>query len=238
MKPFVFRQFVLRQHTAVFRVGTDGVLLGALCGVTEEAQNILEIGTGTGLISLMIAQRCLSADVLAIDINPEAVILAAENFSNSSFADRLQALSTDFKKFKTEQKFDMIVSNPPYFESNPSEKDALARQQRELTFTDLIDGVAENLSTHGLFSVIIPYASVTEFIDHCQANRLFLQRKIVIFGRKESEAKRAVLEFGFTATEPVTEHFIIEEAPRVYSEQYLATTKDFHVFKTGATSDR
>lgn len=237
MKPFVFRQFVLQQHTGVFRVGTDGVLLGALCGITEQTQNILEVGTGTGLISLMIAQRCLSADVLAIDINPEAVILAAENFSNSSFADRLQALSTDFKKFKTEQKFDMIVSNPPYFESNPSEKDALARQQRELTFTDLIGGVTENLSTRGLFSVIIPYASVTEFINHCQAHHLFLQRKVVIFGRKGLEAKRAVLEFSFIATEPVTEHFIIEEAPRVYSEQYLAATKDFHVFKTGAISD-
>ena len=110
-------------------MGTDGVLLGAMCSV-ENAKNILEVGAGTGLVSLMLAQRNSNAEILAIDIDKNAVKLAEKNFRNSSFSERLRILNQDFKNFNGEEKFDLIVSNPPYFEENNSEKDVVARQKR------------------------------------------------------------------------------------------------------------
>ena len=128
MKTFHFKNFTINQSSKVFRVGTDGVLLGASTTV-ENAANILEIGTGTGLISLMMAQRNPNATITALDIDEDAVALASVNFRNSPFSSRLNAVLQDFKKHETHEKFDLIVSNPPYFEENPSEKDVLARQQ-------------------------------------------------------------------------------------------------------------
>ena len=110
MKPFSFKQFNIQQTKNVFRVGTDGVLLGALASV-ETFSNVLEVGTGTGLISLMLAQRNSSAQFLGIDINEEAVNLTKINFENSPFFSRLKNIHQDFKSFAIEEKFDLIVSN-------------------------------------------------------------------------------------------------------------------------------
>jgi tRNA1Val (adenine37-N6)-methyltransferase len=138
MKPFRFQQFSIQQSKNVFRVGTDGVLLGALCSLSSP-KNILEVGTGSGLISLMLAQRESSAKILAIDINSEAIELAGINFRNSPFSDRLKTKFQDFKNFESDEKFDLIVCNPPFFEENNSAKDILARQQVELNFENLIE---------------------------------------------------------------------------------------------------
>lgn len=113
MKPFRFQQFSVQQSKNVFRVGTDGVLLGALCSLSSP-KNILEVGTGSGLISLMLAQRESSAKILAIDINSEAIELAGINFKNSPFSDRLEIKFQDFKNFESDEKFDLIVCNPPF----------------------------------------------------------------------------------------------------------------------------
>ena len=114
MKPFQFKRFEIQQSKKVFRVGTDGVLLGSLCSVLN-AKKALEIGTGTGLISLMVTQRNQTTAILAIDINPEAVQLANENFANSPFQKRISAVHQDLKSWETDEKFDLIFSNPPYF---------------------------------------------------------------------------------------------------------------------------
>ena len=136
MKPFRFQQFDIQQSSDVFRVGTDAVLLGVLSSV-HLAKKVLEVGTGTGIISLMLAQRNPEANILAIDINSEAVDIAQNNFSNSPFSERIKSQLQDFKKFETLEKFDLIISNPPYFEINSSDKDILARQRLELDFLDL-----------------------------------------------------------------------------------------------------
>lgn len=229
MKPFQFKEFEIRQSKKVFRVGTDGVLLGAICSVSE-AKKALEIGTGTGLISLMIAQRNPNTTILAIDIDEEAVNLANENFSNSPFSERIKAVHQDLKTWKTDEKFDFILSNPPYFEENPSQKDILARQQTALSFEILIQKSNEILSENGLFSVIIPYHSATEFVNICLENRLHLHRKINISGIKNAAAKRCVLEFGFIDKKTTETDFFIEKSPRKYSDDYIELTKDFHLF--------
>lgn len=229
MKPFQFKNFSLNQSAKVFRVGTDGVLLGASVCV-QSAENILEIGTGTGLIALMIAQRNTTAKITALDINEEAVTVADENFRNSPYKSRLSVLHCDFKNFESDEKFDLIVSNPPYFEENPSEKDVTARQQTELSFRDLIKNASENLSAAGRLSVIIPFASGDNFEETCLENQLFLTKRITIIGIKNSFPKRLILEFAIEKKKLTESEFVIEKSPRTYSDQYLELTKDFHVF--------
>ncbi|KAA2224826.1 tRNA1(Val) (adenine(37)-N6)-methyltransferase [Chryseobacterium sediminis] len=230
MKPFTFKQFTIEQSKDVFRVGTDGVLLGALADV-DDASSVLEVGTGTGLISLMLAQRNLQAYFLGLDINEDAEALTKLNFENAPFHARLKNRHQDFKTFVTEERFDLIVSNPPYFEESGSEKDKIARQTVELNFRQLITNAAQLLSENGIFSVIIPVEAGEVFISIGKENRLFLNRRVSIKGIQNSNAKRLILEFSSQKKEINESEFIIEKSPRQYSDQYLELTKEFHVFK-------
>lgn len=229
MKPFVFQKFSISQSKEVFRVGTDGVLLGALASA-ENTNEILEIGTGTGLISLMLAQRYPDAKVQAIDINEHAVNLARQNFKNSPFSERLEIDLQDFKKFKKEKKYNLVVCNPPFFEENQSEKDVLARQQVELTFEHLITKSSECLSHDGVFSVIIPSVSSEDFVRKALDNQLNLVKRIDVYGIEGGLVKRNILEFSFAKKTLDVVSFTIEKYPRVYSDEYLELTKSFHVF--------
>ncbi|MFN3271524.1 MAG: tRNA1(Val) (adenine(37)-N6)-methyltransferase [Cloacibacterium caeni] len=229
MKPFRFQKFDILQHENVFRVGTDGVLLGALCQV-ENAQKILEVGTGTGLISLMLAQRNANAEITALDLNEDAVKLAHENFKNAPFSERLNVFHQDFKIFESQKEYDFVVCNPPFFEENNSVKDILARQQVELTFRNLIEKASKILSSEGIFSVIIPSESAQEFENLAEDFDLYLVRKVNIFGIENGVLKRNVLEFSKKKSALETLDFTIEKSPRKYSDQYLELTKEFHVF--------
>ena len=229
MKPFQFKHFSIAQSKNVFRVGTDGVLLGALSSV-DSASNILEVGTGTGLISLMVAQRNAEAHIVALDITKDAVSLATKNFSQSPYSNQLQVLLSDFKEFETTMKFDLIISNPPYFEENPSLKDRIARQQTDLTFENLISKSANLLSQKGVISVIIPFEAGEIVQEMATRNQLYLRRKVIIYGIKDSPPKRLILEFGLRAEEFEEQEFTIEKSPRQYSDEYLILTKEFHVF--------
>ena len=229
MKLFHFKKFSVKQSKKVFRVGTDAVLLGALTNI-HDAQKILEVGTGTGIISLMVAQRNTSAEITALDISAEAAELAAENFENSPFHSRLKSINTDFKDFKNSGVFDLIFSNPPYFEKNGSLKDIVARQQTELSFEELLTKSSKILSKKGQISVIIPTESEVVFTKIANKNLLYLNRKITVFGIKNSKPKRVVLEFTFQEKMTVEQEIFIEKSPRVYSEEYLKLTEEFHLF--------
>lgn len=230
MKSFKFKQFEIRQSEEVFRVGTDGVLLGALANV-KDVSKVLEVGTGSGLISLMLAQRISKAEFLGIDINEEAVKLTKANFESSPFALRLKNILQDFKSFETGEKFDLIVSNPPYFEASDSEKDKIARQTVELNFRQLITKSSQLLSENGIFSVIIPVEVGDDFIEMAKENQLFLIRRTNIRGIETSPVKRLVLEFSFVEKNLEELELVIEKSPRKYSDQYLELTKEFHVFR-------
>ena len=229
MKSFQFKQFSIQQSAAVFRVGTDGVVLGAAASVNH-AIRVLEVGTGTGLISLMIAQRNHNAEISAIDINQDAVEIAKDNFKRSPFADRLTVSLQDYREFTSEMKYDLVISNPPYFEENPSNKDVVARQQTDLSFESLIEKSANILTDLGLLSVIIPFESALYFEQSCNRNKLYLQKKILIYGMKNSKPKRLVLEFGFHEKEIVESELVIEKSPRKFTDQYLKITEEFHQF--------
>jgi len=231
VKSFTFKNFEIRQAKEVFRVGTDGVLLGALADVGN-ASRVLEIGTGTGLISLMLAQRNTHASFLGLDINAAAVALTKANFENSPYHSRLNNLHQDLKTFETEEKFNFIVSNPPYFEESGSEKDKIARQTVELNFRQLIEASVKFLSEDGILSVIIPVEAGGVFIKAAFESHLFLIRRINIQGIENSKTKRLILEFSLTEKSLSEFDFVIEKSPRQYSDQYLELTKEFHVFKT------
>ena len=229
MKPFRFQQFSIQQSKDVFRVGTDGVLLGAMCNVTN-AKKILEIGTGTGLISLMLAQRNVSAKILAIDINESAVKLASENFRNSIFNENLKVELKDFKNFETNENFDLVVCNPPFFEENASAKDVLARQQVELNFRNLVEKSTEIITKKGILSIILPSEAAKDVKSLAEEFNLYLVREINIYGIEGGNLKRNILEFSLAQKPLEISDFVIEKSPREYSDQYLELTKDFHVF--------
>lgn len=229
MKPFRFQKFEILQDKDVFRVGTDGVLLGAFSEVSN-AKKILEIGTGTGLIALMLAQRNPKAKILAIDIDEKAVELAQNNFKNSPFSERLKAELQDFKKSPLVEKFDLIVSNPPYFAENASHRDIIARQKVELDFEILISKSFSLLAENGILSIIIPEQMTDEFEKIGLKFNLYVNRTINIFGIKGGKLKRNILEFSLHPKEIIQQDFIIEDSSRKYSKQYLELTKDFHVF--------
>lgn len=229
MKPFRFQQFSIQQSKDVFRVGTDGVLLGAMCNV-KNAKKILEIGTGTGLISLMLAQRNVSAKISAIDINENAVKLASENFRNSIFNENLKVGLKDFKNFETNENFDLVVCNPPFFEENASAKDVLARQQVELNFRNLVEKSTEIITKKGILSIILPSEAATDVKSLAAEFNLYLVREINIYGIEGGNLKRNILEFSLAQKPLEISDFVIEKSPRKYSDQYLNLTKNFHVF--------
>ena len=205
-------------------------MLGALANI-ENAFNILEVGTGTGLISLMLAQRNPEAQFLGIDINKDAAELTKFNFEKSPFFSRLKNNHQDFKNFETDKKFDLIVSNPPYFEVSESEKDKIARQTVELNFSQLISKSSMLLSKNGVFSVILPAETGNDFIALAIENGMYLIRKINIKGIENSKVKRLILEFSLSEKDLIESEFIIEKSPRQYSDQYLELTKEFHIFR-------
>lgn len=231
MKSFKFQQFEIQQSKEVFRVGTDAVLLGAMVEVSS-FKNILEIGVGTGIISLMIAQRNPNAQIMSIDINEKAYELAKRNFDNSIFSDRLNLVLGDFTHYQFPDKtsFDLIVSNPPYFDENNSSKDVVARQKIKLNFKQLIVNSVKYLSDNGQLSIIIPAQFYHEVYDLAKIHQLFLVRQINIFGIAGGEKKRLILSFSKKQSPLSEEDFIIEKSPRNYSDSYLELTKEFHVF--------
>ncbi|WP_392436896.1 tRNA1(Val) (adenine(37)-N6)-methyltransferase [Cruoricaptor ignavus] len=230
MEVFRLQQFSVKQSAEVFRVGTDAMLLGAMADVPGKI-SALEIGTGTGIISLILAQRNPQLEILAIDIDENAANLAEENFRNSVFSDRLSVQQTDFNIFNPEEKFDLIISNPPFFDENISAKDKIARQKVALSFEDLIFKSAVLLREEGVFSVIIPSADSQNFIDLAKNCKLHLIHKINIFGIEGGSLRRNILEFSLAKKEISERDFTIEKRPRIYSPEYLELTKDLHLFQ-------
>lgn len=232
MKVFRFQQFDIIQDEVVFRVGTDAVLLGVLAN-PKDAKTALEVGTGTGVISLMLAQRFPELQILALDINEKAVEIAQSNFNASPFSNRLKSQQADFKNFDVAEKVDFVFSNPPYFEVNDSSKDVLARQKIELGFGDLIKTSNTILSESGVLAVIIPAQDENDFITFCEKENLHLKRKVSIRGIEGGEVRRVILSFSKSEVDRcIAEEFVVEKSPRQYSDQYLEFTKDFHLFKS------
>lgn len=227
---FQFKQFTVWHDKCAMKVGTDGVLLGAWTDVSN-AKNILDVGTGTGLLSLMMAQRC-NADITAIEIDKQAIIQANKNVRRSPWEKQITILHTDYNKYTPNQKFDLIVSNPPYFANSllpPDESRSLARHTNELTYTDLIKKTVTLLQPTGTFSLIIPIDVCEKIIETAYNNSLFLIKRTNVYTKPERSIKRTLLTFGFISANCVTDSLIIELSRHIYSEEYIELTKQYYL---------
>lgn len=217
-------------------VGTDGVLLGAWAPIDHKPYSVLDIGAGTGLIALMLAQRSRAEQIDAIEIDENAFEQCVDNFENSPWNDRLfcfHASLDDFMDDLEDEAYDLIVSNPPFYSEDyktENESRDLARFQDALPFEDLIEAASILLSENGIFSVIIPYKEETKFISVAKENNLFPFKITRVKGTPTTEIKRSLMAFSLTeATDFPIDELVIETARHQYTEDYIALTKDFYL---------
>jgi tRNA1Val (adenine37-N6)-methyltransferase len=211
------------------KVGTDGVLLGAWANV-ENAEKILDIGTGSGLIALMLAQRS-PAFVEAIDIDENACKQAKINFGNAPFKERLNVAKCAFQEFSASCKYDLLVSNPPYFSNSlksPDKGRTFARHNDSLTLDELMKKSASLLNPHGKLALILPFESLENVNILSSENQLFICRKTTVSASPDHSPKRVLMEFSPTPAARQESVLFIEKAPRIFSEEYIALTKDFY----------
>lgn len=227
---FSFKQFTVYHDRCAMKVGTDGVLLGAWTDVSS-ARHILDIGTGTGLISLMLAQRC-NASVLAMDIDKDAVGQAATNVAASPWKDRIEVKCQDVCTYIPDTLFDTIVSNPPYFIDSLKGPDAqrnTARHTDTLQAEDLIRKAGECLHPDGQFSIILPYEQSADFISLAASSGLYVSRHTAVITRPGLPPKRSLLEFRKHSSECISDELVIELERHVYSDEYIRLTRDFYL---------
>lgn len=227
---FSFKQFTVYHDRCAMKVGTDGVLLGAWVDVAS-ARHALDVGTGTGLISLMMAQRS-HARIKAVDIDADAVEQARGNVASSPWKDRIEVELQDICHFASESLFDVIVSNPPYFVNSlkcPDEQRNTARHTDNLDFERLLASVARLLHPEGAFSVIIPTDGKELFLTIASRYGLHLSRQTLIHTKPGADPKRVLLALKFSVDKCVADDLTIELSRHVYSEEYIALTKDFYL---------
>ena len=230
-KPFRFKQFDIFQDQTAMKVGTDGVLLGAWANLYN-GNTILDIGSGTGLISLMLAQRFPEAIIDAVELDESAYQQTKENFSNSKFENRLTITQTPIQQFDSKTKYNLIVSNPPFFVNNERvELDArkTARQQETLTFEDLLAKTKDLLAENGVASFIIPFDLEENFLAIAKNLNLLPKRIVHIKGNEEAPFKRSIIELSFKLEETIYSTLIIEVGRHQYTEDYINLTKDFYL---------
>lgn len=228
---FYFKKFNVKQSSSVFKIGTDSVLLGAYINC-ESAKYILDIGCGSGVISLILAQKSI-ANIHALDINIEACNLAKENFKNSKWADRLKVFCKAVQNFDTKIKYDIIVSNPPYFTSgnpSPQKAKAIAKHDLELDLKDLLLGINRFLSEDGKAYIIYPALQEDYFVNECKNLDLFISKKLFIIPKKGKQANRIIFEIVRKPSKFEISHLTIENDFRHdYSQEYRELTKKYYL---------
>jgi len=242
---FQFKQFSLEQDRTAMKIGTDGVLLGAWTPIENNPLSILDIGTGTGIIALMLAQRSSAEhsslkgeqaqQIDALEIDEKAYEQATDNFENSPWNNRLFCFHAALDEFveEPEEEYDLIVCNPPFYsedyKSDNKQRD-LARFQDAMPFENLIEAAALLLSENGIFSVIIPFKEEENFVALAKEHELFPLKITRVKGTPTSETKRSLLAFSRNTISNFTiDELIIETARHIYTPEYIALTKDFYL---------
>ncbi len=229
---FRFKQFIINQGKSAFKVGTDGVLIGAAADVSGK-KSILDIGTGTGLIALMLAQRS-SASITALEPDIDSFLEASENIRQSKWANRIKIENSTLQNFMGRGKgFDLIVTNPPYFIDslkNPDPSKSVARHNDNLSHKDLLEGADRLLSDEGDLQLILPYEEGLIFMSLARKMGFYASDILNIRPKPDSEIKRLILRFS-REEKHFSERFLtIDNGKRHdFTDEYIALTKDFYL---------
>jgi tRNA1Val (adenine37-N6)-methyltransferase len=234
-QPFVFKQFTIHQDQCAMKIGTDGVLLGAWVDISGKS-NALDIGTGTGVIALMLAQRNPAIQVSAVEIDHDAAQQALLNFANSEFSSRLDLIESSIQHFAidTRDTFDLIVSNPPFFTGGTlsiSQDKASVRHTVKLPHSDLL-GAARNLLTKdGRLAVILPEMEGVRLMELAQTYNLHVHRICNVFPDENKKVERLMIELGKSSSEHIEENniYIRQAGQDAFTEEYKKMTQDFYL---------
>jgi tRNA1Val (adenine37-N6)-methyltransferase len=229
---FIFKEFTIFQDKSAFKVGTDGVLLGAIADVSN-VKRILDIGSGTGVISIMLAQRS-EAEIVSIEPDNASFIQACDNVRLCRWSGRIKVLNTNLQNFDHDmEKFDLIVTNPPYFSDslkNPDPRKSSARHNDSLTSEDILTRVSKLLEDKGRFQLIMPYAEGNIFIAEARQYGLFCNNLVKIRPLPTTEIRRLILTFSMERLKVTEKYLTIERGRRhEFTEEYINLTKDFYL---------
>ena len=234
---FQFKKFTVFHNRCAMKVGVDGVLLGAWADVSD-AENVLDVGTGSGLISLMVAQRNNKAQILAIDIDENAAKQAQENVRNSAYCNRITVKNIDFREFSFKnEKFDHIICNPPFFIKSlqsPENQRTVARHSVCLTHEELLEKSKNLLCEKGKISLILPITESENAMAFTKKIGLFCSRQTIVFPKPNKRAKRILLEFilnkNIENQSIIKNSLILETEKRgIYTQEYTELVKDFYL---------
>ncbi len=230
---FKFKEFTIQQENVAMKVSSDAVLFGAYVDA-DNPKTILDVGTGSGLLALMMAQKYDSSEITAVEIDKNSYIQAVKNFQNSKWTDRLNALNEDFLIYaeNTSAKFDLIISNPPFFEgclTSPYENKTKSRHTDMLPFEKFVSAVDKLLEFKGIFFVILPFIDSQKFVHLCSQKNLFCVQKTLVRHNLKKEPKRIFLKFSRCAEKIEFKEIIIKHNNE-YSEQYKEITKKYYLF--------
>lgn len=232
---FQFKQFTVQQDRCAMKIGTDSVLLGAWTPIENKPFSILDIGAGTGILSLMLAQRSAAEQIDSLEIDEDCYEQCVENFENSPWSDRLFCFHAGLDEFieEPEDEYDIIISNPPFYsedyKSDNSQRD-LARFQDALPFEDLVEAADLLLSENGIFAVIIPFKEEERFIDLCAEVELFPVKVTRVKGSHTTPIVRSLLAFKrYELSVLEADELVIEINRHEYTDDYINLTKDFYI---------
>lgn len=228
---FQFKQFTIYHDKCAMKVGTDGVLLGAWADA-ENTTKVLDVGTGTGLIALMLAQRNPQAQIAAVEIDKDAAIQAEANATCSPWPDRIKVICNDFRLFQTENKYNLIVSNPPYFVDAlncPDKQRNLARHTCELNYELLFQRSAQLLCEQGRVCIIIPAEVEKLATDTAWKYKLYPSRRLRVFTKPGKPCRRVLLSFSLQEKECIEETLCIEVEHHQFTPEYMALTREFYL---------
>lgn len=233
-KPFKFKNFQVNQNQCAMKIGTDAVLLGAWTSLKNQPFSILDIGAGTGILSLMLAQRSAAEVIDALEIDDLAYEQCVDNFEQSPWGDRLFCYHASLEEFANEidDQYDLIICNPPFFAEDYKTKNSqrdLARFQEAMPFEHLLESVSKLLNKNGVFAVVIPYNQESYFISIASKLGLFVNKILHVKGNPSSEIKRSLIEFSYDEQNIIKEDLTIEFDRHQYTPEYINLTKEFYL---------
>ena len=230
-KPFEFKEFKIHQNNAAMKIGTDGILLGAWADLSDKKKGI-DIGSGTGIISIMLCQRNEILEIDSIEVSEKAVLDAKKNIKNCKWNERINLIHKDLRLFSTENKYDLIISNPPYFQKSlkPKDLDRLkARHEVSLNYKDVLNFGEKHLLKNGTINLILPIDQKQELIEYAEKFGLYVSKECIVFPKPNKNPRRLLIELSKIKKTFESQSLTIENDGRHnYTNNYKKLTREFY----------